>query len=177
MSSKIDFRGPIRYRLRSMAELGASILEVLVRRVLKGPRRPGWNWFVEVATRMAKKQVNTALKMRDVQQARRYLDSVAFSSPALSEVTVRNAVHEKFRGSWFCCRNAESPLTLLYFHGGGYSFYPQAYTSFIAHITLAAKSRTFALDYRLSPEHRFPTQLDVPFKGEESPGSTGRGAG
>lgn len=160
MSSNIHFRGPIRYRLRSMTELGASILEVFIRRILKGPRRPGWNWFVEVATRLAKKQVNTAFKMRDVQEVRRYLDSVAFSSPALSEVTIRNAVHEKFRGSWFSCKNAESPVTVLYFHGGGYSFYPQAYTSFIAQITLAAKSRTFALDYRLSPEHRFPTQLD-----------------
>jgi len=109
---------------------------------------------------MAKKQVNTALKMRDVQEARRYLDSVVFSSPALSEVTIRYAVHEKFSGSWFSRKSAESPVTVLYFHGGGYSYYPQAYTSFIAQITLAAKSRTFALDYRLSPEHRFPAQLD-----------------
>src|SRR5208282_4291486 len=160
MSSKIHSRGPIRYRLRSMAELGASILEVFVRRMLKGPRRSGWNWFVEVATRMAKKQVNGAFKMPDVKEARRYLDSVAFSSPALSEVTIRNAVHEKFRGSWFSCRNAESPVTVLYLHGGGYSFYPQAYADFIAQITLAAKSRTFALDYRLAPEHRFPAQLE-----------------
>ncbi len=51
-------------------------------------------------------------------------------------------------------------MTVLYFHGGGYSFYPQAYAHFIALITLAAKSRTFALDYRLSPEHRFPAQLE-----------------
>ena len=98
--------------------------------------------------------------MRDVKEARRYLDSVVFSSPALSEVTIRYTVHEKFRGSWFSRKNVESPVTVLYFHGGGYSFYPQAYTSFIAQITLAAKSRTFALDYPLSPEHRFPAQLD-----------------
>ena len=51
-------------------------------------------------------------------------------------------------------------MTVLYFHGGGYSFYPRAYANFIALITLAAKSRTFALDYRLSPEHRFPAQLE-----------------
>jgi len=160
MSAKIHFRGPVRYRLRSIAELVESIVEVFVRRMLKGPRRPGWSWFVEVATRMAKEQVNTAFKMRDVQEARRYLDSVVFSSPALSEVTIRYVVHEKFRGSWFSRKNAESPVTVLYFHGGGYSFYPQAYTSFIAQITLAAKSRTFAVDYRLSPEDRFPAQLD-----------------
>jgi len=48
----------------------------------------------------------------------------------------------------------------LYLHGGGYCFYPRAYADFIALITRAAESRTFALDYRLSPEHRFPAQLE-----------------
>jgi len=69
-------------------------------------------------------------------------------------------VHEKFRGCWFSGKEAGPPVTLLYFHGGGYCFSPQAYASFIALITLAAKSRTFALDYRLTPEHRFPAQLE-----------------
>ena len=61
---------------------------------------------------------------------------------------------------WVAFDQRMHELTILYFHGGGYSFYPQAYAHFIALITLAAKSRTFALDYRLSPEHRFPTQLE-----------------
>lgn len=34
----------------------------------------------------------------------------------------------------------------------------------IALITVAAKSRTYALDYRLSPEHRFPAQLEDAFQ-------------
>ncbi len=133
--------------------------------MLKGPRRPGWNWFVEVATRMLKKQVSTAMKMRDVNESRHYLDSMVISSQALSEVNIRPIVRPKFRGSWFSesllsSKNTEPQVTLLYLHGGGYSFYPQAYADFIAQITLAAKSRTFALDYRLAPEHRFPAQLE-----------------
>jgi acetyl esterase/lipase len=158
--ARVQFRGPLQYRLRSAAELSHSILEVSARRMLKGPRRPGWNWFVEVATRTLKKQVSTAFEMRDVKEARRYLDSVLISSPALSEVNIRQFVHEKFRGSWFSGKNIEPRITVLYFHGGGYSFYPRAYANFITQITLAAKSRTFALNYRLSPEHRFPAQLE-----------------
>ena len=50
MTARIHFRGPARYRLRSAAELSQSILEVSARRALKGPRLPGWNWFVELAT-------------------------------------------------------------------------------------------------------------------------------
>jgi epsilon-lactone hydrolase len=160
MSARIHFCGPARYRLRGMEQLGESILETSTRRLLKGPQRPSWNWFVEVATRVLKKRVNTAFKMRDVREARRFLDSVVIGSPALSEVSLRYIVRDKFKGIWFSGKNAEPSVTLLYFHGGGYSFYPQAYTTFIAEVTLAANARTFAVDYRLSPEHRFPAQLE-----------------
>lgn len=160
MAARLTFSGPIRYRLRSMVQLSRSIIEVSGRRILKGPRRPGWNWFVEVATRMLKRQVNTAMKMRDVNQSRRYLNSMVINSPALSAVNIRPIVRHKFRGSWFSSKSAEPPVTVLYFHGGGYSFYPDAYAGFIAQIALAAKARVFALDYRLTPEHRFPAQLE-----------------
>jgi len=82
------------------------------------------------------------------------------SSRELSAVSITPVIQEHFRGSWFACKKAEPRVSVLYFHGGGYSFYPHAYAHFIALITLAAKSRTFALDYRLSPEHRFPAQLE-----------------
>ncbi|HUK26526.1 MAG TPA: alpha/beta hydrolase fold domain-containing protein [Terriglobales bacterium] len=158
MISRLDFNGP--YQFRCAAELAQSVLEVSARRLFKGPRLPGWNWFVEVVTRMLQKQVASALDFRDIQEARCYLDSMLISSPALAGINIRQIEHEKFRGSWFSRKNAESPVTLLYFHGGGYSFYPRSYANFIAQITLAAKSRTFALDYRLTPEHRFPSQLN-----------------
>jgi epsilon-lactone hydrolase len=160
MTARIHFRGPPRYRLRSAAELSQSVLEVSARRALKGPRLPGWNWFVELATEVLRRQTLAALRMADVKEARRYLDSTVISSPALSEIRITPVVQEKFRGSWFAGKSTEPRVSVLYFHGGGYSFYPQAYTNFIALITLAAKSRTFALDYRLSPEHRFPAQLE-----------------
>jgi len=160
MVARIHFAGPTQYRLRSAAQVGESILKVSARRMLKGPRQPGWNWLVELGTGILKRQVATAFDMRDVKEARSYLDSVVITSPALSGVDITPVVQEKFRGSWFAQNDPETPVTVLYCHGGGYSFYPQAYANFIALITLAAKSRTFALDYRLSPEHRFPAQLE-----------------
>jgi len=150
----------VRYRLRSAANLSQSVLEVSARRALKGPRLPGWNWYVEVATEVAKRRTHTAFQLGDVKEARRYLDSVVISSRELSAVSITAVVQDKFHGSWFAVKKAEPRVSVLYFHGGGYSFYPQAYAHFIALITLAAKSRTFALDYRLSPEHRFPAQLE-----------------
>lgn len=160
MVARIHFAGPIQYRVRSAAEIGESILKASARRMLKGPRQPGWSWLVELNTAVLKRLVTTAFRLRDVREARCYLDSVVISSPALSRVSITPVVQGKFRGSWFAQENTQTPATVLYCHGGGYSFYPRAYANFIALITLAAKSRTFALDYRLSPEHRFPAQLE-----------------
>ncbi len=160
MKAHIHFTGPLRYRLRCAAGLIQVVLEVSVRRALRGPRLRGWNWFVELATEMLKRQTLAAFRMGDVKEARRYLDSIAISSPALSEVSITPIVQEKFKGSWFASKNTEPRVSALYLHGGGYSFYPQAYANFIALITLATNSRMFALDYRLAPEHRFPAQLE-----------------
>src|SRR5208282_3662410 len=160
MTARIHFRGTLSYRLRSASELSRCILEASARRALKGPRLPGWSWFLELATDVLKQHTLTAFQMGDVNDSRRYLDSIVIGSPALSEVSITPVVQEKFSGSWFAGKNTKPSVSVLYFHGGGYSYYPRAYANFIALITLAANSKTLALDYRLSPEHRFPTQLE-----------------
>jgi epsilon-lactone hydrolase len=160
MTIQIHFTGPIQYRLQRAAELSRSLVEVSTRRTFKGPRRPGWNWFVELGTHVLRRQLITAFNMTDVKRARTYLDSVVISSQACSEVVLANVVQEKFRGTWVAGKRAQSGVTVLYLHGGGYSFYPRAYAHFVALITLAAEAKTFALDYRLAPEHRFPAQLE-----------------
>lgn len=160
MSFPIHFTGRIRYRLHGAAELCGSIADVSVHRMLRGPRRPTWNWFVELSTDMLRRHLFTAFKMPEVKDARAYLDSVVVRSPACSQVTVTNMVHEKFSGSWIVSKRAEPRVSVLYFHGGGYSFYPRSYAHLIALITLATGAKIFALDYRLAPEHRFPAQLE-----------------
>jgi acetyl esterase/lipase len=159
MWPRIHFHGPPRYRLRAGISLSQSLLEASLHRSLNGPRQPGWNWFMELGTQVLKRQLAIAFKMRDVNEARRYLDSVVFDS-APSVVTITPVSHEGFRGAWFVPASADTGVILLYLHGGGYSFYPRAYAPFIKLISLAAKSKTFALDYRLSPEHPFPAQLE-----------------
>jgi epsilon-lactone hydrolase len=162
MFARIHFRGPPLYRFRSAAALSQSILAVSRRRALKGPRLASWNFYLEVATEMARRQTLAASHMgkENVKDARRYLDSVVISSPELSQLSITPVEQDKFKGRWFAVKSKQPRVTMLYFHGGGYSFYPQAYANFIALITLYSKSRTFALDYRLSPEHRFPAQLE-----------------
>lgn len=160
MSVRIRFTGSARYRIRCVGEFARSVMEVLLRRRLKGPRRQGWNFFVEACTAVLKKQVATAFCLGGVDNARAYLDCMEISSPALAEIAITSVEYESIRGAWFRQHDSHPDVTLLYLHGGGYSFYPRSYRAFIASITLAARSETFALDYPLAPEHRFPAQLD-----------------
>ena len=160
MKSWLAFSGPARYRLQTATVMCHSVLDVCWRRRRHGPRLPGWNWAVEVTTQALKQQLITAFKMRDVRQSRRYLDAVTFTSPALADVTRFPISAEGFRGTWFLPKHTEPRTTLLYLHGGGYAFYPKAHAGLIALVTLAAGCRTFALDYRLAPEHPFPAQLE-----------------
>lgn len=114
---------------------------------------------MEVDTEFLRRQLVVALSLSDMSESRSYLDSLTITR-RVSQIEITRVAHTRVRGSWFNPNDAERGLTLLYLHGGGYSFYPRSYADFIALVSLAARSRTFAPDYRLSPEHRFPAQLD-----------------
>jgi acetyl esterase/lipase len=69
------------------------------------------------------------------------------------------------RGEWLeplaAPKRPAPTRTILYFHGGGYYFCsPRSHRSLVFELARRANTRTFSLDYRLAPEHRFPAALD-----------------
>jgi hypothetical protein len=100
MGIRIQFAGPFHYRLRTLQQLCRSIPKVAAHRMIRGPRRPGWNMFVEAATDFLKRRLIDAFTMADVESARAYLDSVVISSPACARVCFTDVVEESFRGTW-----------------------------------------------------------------------------
>ena len=160
MHFPISLTGPSQYGIRSALDACSAVPEVWARRLLRGPRRPGWNWYVELGTEILKKEVAAAHALGDVAAARRYLDSFVVTSRATSQVNVTQVAAKNYKASWFVPKKGVGDQILLYFHGGGYSFYPRAYTGFISAVALATESKTLAVDYRLSPEHCFPAQLE-----------------
>lgn len=161
MLARLQFSGPAQFRARSAALLSRALVDVTLRRLLRGPRRPGWNFVLEAGVEILKRQLHAAFQMRNVKDARRFLDTAVLRSPVVSQVKITDVLLDSFRGSWIIPRDEKPRATVLYLHGGGYSFYPRiAYKNLIAQFALSAKSRTFALDYRLSPEYRYPAQLE-----------------
>jgi len=160
MMSQIHLTGPLQYRLRNASLLSRSVTEISGRRMLRGPRRATWNWSLELATDVLRKYVRSAFEMADLTEARSYLDSIAITPWAPPEVSSTPLVKTDFRADWFIPANRNSPITVLYLHGGGYSFYPKAYSNFIGLLAADLQAPTLALDYRLAPEHPFPAQLE-----------------
>ena len=158
MIPRVRFSGSAKYRFQGVAGFFRALRQTFLRRALKGPRYPNWTWFVEVATQVLKQRMAAVFLAGDVNESRRYLDSIQIDFPETDTVSTAPVDETGVKGKWFTSKDADD-ITVLYFHGGGYSFYPEAYANFIALITLATKARIFALDYSLAPEHRFPTQL------------------
>lgn len=67
---------------------------------------------------------------------------------------------EKVRGEWVKINKPE-PGVILYIHGGGYvSCSAATHRPITAALARLSRRRVFSLDYRLAPEHRYPTALD-----------------
>ncbi|HVJ05726.1 MAG TPA: alpha/beta hydrolase [Candidatus Saccharimonadales bacterium] len=160
LDSRVHFSGSAPYRAKSALLLCRTIADVALRRLRNGPLCPEWNFAAELATEISRKQLLAAFAMPDIKQARTYLDSIAVYSSALSKVGIAEISLDKFKGTWITPPNPAPNQTILFLHGGGYAFYPRNYyNNLCAMIALSARTRMFALDYRLAPEHRFPAQL------------------
>jgi monoterpene epsilon-lactone hydrolase len=151
--------GRWQYRWRSLFALYQSMLYISARRLMRGPRFPNWSWALEMSTHFLKAQAAAAFDMPNIADGREYEDAFVFGSPAVAQVTIES-INQPIKGHWYQPRSGARPVTLLYLHGGGYAYYSKAHENLIALVTLAAESRTFALDYRLTPEHPYPAQLE-----------------
>ncbi len=157
--ARFEMSGSWNFKLKSLAVLCWSTIYVSLRRLIHGPLLPNWNWSFEVSTAVSRAQGRIAFDMPSVEMARAYQSSLSFYTPEFARVTVE-AIIAPVKGHWYTPKSWVPDRTVLYLHGGGYAFYPQSYQNMIASIALAAGSKTFALDYRLTPKYPYPAQLE-----------------
>lgn len=158
--SRIIMQGERWHRLRSLWVLLSCSLHVLLRRAVGRPLVPQWSAQFEMATLFYRRQFNHAFALKDMEQARRYLDSMVLLPDALPRVTERPPEDGGPRGHWVVPQGRAGRLTLLYLHGGGYAFYAEASKHFIALLAERLELRAFVPDYRMTPEHSHPAQLE-----------------
>lgn len=143
----------------------AAALGAAVRRIVRGPRVPSWDWSVELMVAALRTSVSRALSRPSGAIGR--IEEAGLAAP-LPRVLRRLLTVEPGRvggvsGEWI--RRTDGRLvdrvTVLYFHGGGYLVgTPATQRAFTTRLTWALHSETFVPAYRLAPGHRFPAAVD-----------------
>jgi epsilon-lactone hydrolase len=97
----------------------------------------------------------------DIGQRRRDIDERGRQFGLATDVAVEPVNTGSMQAEWTTTPDADRAKAILYLHGGGYVI-----GSLVSHRHLAAeagraaRARTFAIDYRLAPEHPFPAAVD-----------------
>jgi len=158
--TKTLMQGSLSHQLRSLGTLLVTTADVAARRAVGRPLVPEWPMSFEIGTLFFRRQFKHALALPTITDSRAYFDSLYTVVEPAPRVQVVPSSKGEPRGDWFIPIGHTSPLTLLYFHGGGYSFYGAVSRHFIAMTTQLLQIPIFAPDYRLTPEHPHPAQLD-----------------
>lgn len=154
------YQGRLIHRTRSLCTYLLIALTVAFRRTFGRPIVREWSMRFEIGTLFIRAQFNHAFSLRDINYGRAYFDSLYEAPDRPYEVTIKETGKNEPKGHWFIPKDCRSDATLLYFHGGGYTFYATVSFQFIAMLAETLGLRVFAPDYRLTPEHPHPAQID-----------------
>ncbi len=146
------------YRIRNLYLLFLCAIRTTSQRILRGPLLPSWSWAFETGTHYLREQFRAARELPDIEARREFLDALVPYSEVLDRVEL-SAVHEPVRGTWVSPRSPVRGGVILYLHSGAHCYNPAAAMQNAALVAQASEARVFALDYRLTPEHPFPAQL------------------
>jgi len=143
--------------------VGSALLFVLaaaLRRLVGRRRRPAWSFGLELLV-SAYRGSWSALPKIGIVRWRNVGEAMSrIETDGLEPRFVGNAERGGVRGTWLEPPGADDAV-LLYFHGGGFAFGSlRTHGTLIGALARATRTRTFALEYRLSPEHPAPAALD-----------------
>lgn len=107
---------------------------------------------------MTSRHLALTSKRRGIQWLRQVQAAIPARTP--SEAAVRfEEIDAGGVPAWWCAPRGQDRLerVVVYFHGGGYVIgSPSTHREIAARLAHGARARVLLVDYRLSPEHRFP---------------------
>lgn len=136
-------------------------LWVAMRRVLRGPLRPGWTLRQETTIGFLR-WVFGRLARGGILRMQRAIDGLrAPARRLLARVTISQVELASRSGEWIAPKEGRHRALLYYLHGGGYAICSvDTHRHLIARLALAAPARALAINYRRAPQHRFPAAVE-----------------
>lgn len=156
--SKIEFSGPLGYRLRSLLVLNRIALGTYARHLIGRKIAPDWDAYTETGVLFVRHQFTTAMTHPDIKKGRAIFESLLTFPDDVYEVSIAN--HNAPMGRWYTPETVKTDKVLLYFHGGGYTFRSRLSDHFAQMLAHHTGARVFMPFYRLTPEHPHPAQSE-----------------
>lgn len=154
--AQIKFTGPLHRRIFSFMTLNRIGLQVALRHALGRRIAEDWTVSIETGIRFWRHQFTKAMAYKDMAKGRVLFDSLLTQTDDIYDV--RTEACPAPHGLWLYPKVQQSKATILYLHGGGYTFngpISQRYGEMLAH---HCGARVFMPRYRLTPEHPHPAQ-------------------
>jgi epsilon-lactone hydrolase len=156
--TRIKFSGPLSLRLSSFLALSSIAATTCVTHALARRMEPTWDANFETGILFWRRQFTKAMRQSDIAKGRQILDSLQMETDDIYDVAVE--LCEQHKGHWIAPATRRTEATLLYFHGGGYTFYGAMSKRFAAMLAHHCGARLFAADYCMTPEHPHPAQAE-----------------
>lgn len=157
---QIIFQGKLKHSLSSFWKLNLIAINVYWRRLRSRPIVANWSANTEIGNLFWRHQFTKAMAMPDIADGRAYFDSLmTYTDEKFDVLRKPNAEHAP-RGDWHIPKAETRNATMLYLHGGGYTFYSDVSRRFADLLADTLRMPVFAPNYRLTPEHRHPAQLE-----------------
>ena len=156
--AKLKFSGPFHLRLQSFAVLNWIAIMTSLRHAMGRRIAPDWDIQFEIGILFWRHQFKAALSNPDITQGRLLFESLNTETSDRYDVTTEPCTAPQ--GNWYYPKTQKTDMTLLYLHGGGYTFQgaiAKRFAEMLAHHTGAS---VFTPDYRLTPEHSHPAQAE-----------------
>jgi acetyl esterase/lipase len=141
-----------------------AIVKATFRRLLLGPTLQTWTWRTEWAVASARKVIAVAADHKEDPwintiglRAKTPLPVSLFGGVRVTPQLLGHNLSDRFERVGATLNTA----TILYFHGGGYTFgNPGTHRDHIARLVARTGTTATAPAYRLAPEHPFPAAID-----------------
>ena len=156
--AKLEFSGKVTHRLRSFFTLNRIAIGVFARHLTGRKIADDWSASTEIGIRFWRHQFTVAMTHKDIKIGRAMYESLQTLTDDFYDVTIE--YHDKPRGYWYVPKDMKNNMTLLYYHGGGYTFGGPTSKRFAAMIAHHTGARVFMPTYRLTPEHPHPAQAE-----------------
>jgi acetyl esterase/lipase len=157
---RIVLAGRVPHIVRSSASFYTIAAAVALRRLFGRKLAPDWPRDMEIVNLFWREQFNRALRFSDIHEGRAYFDSLQTYTDETFAVERTPSGSDCPPGDWMTARRLQSPVTLLYLHGGGYTLYAAMTRRFEEMLSSLLGMKLFAPDYRLTPEHPHPAQIE-----------------